>query len=134
VSSANLELSRRGLEAFNQRDVEGVLATLDPDVELIPLRAVLEGRRYSGHEGFRTYLADVDEDWDEFTVEPDEFRELDGERVLTLGRIHARGRGSGVEVDYPAAWISEIRAGKVVRLQFYSDEAHALAATGPLDS
>jgi ketosteroid isomerase-like protein len=130
VASANVELARRGLEAFNRRDADAVVETLHPDVEMVPLRAVLEGRSYKGRESFRSYVADLDEDWEEFTVEPSEFRELDDERVLVLGKIHARARGSGVEVDSPAAWISHIRGGSVVRIQFYSDEENALEGEG----
>jgi ketosteroid isomerase-like protein len=130
VASANVELARRGLEAFNRRDADAVVETLHPDVEMVPLRAVLEGRSYKGRESFRSYVADLDEDWEEFTVEPSEFRELDDERVLVLGQIHARARGSGVEVDSPAAWISHIRGGSVVRIQFYSDEENALEGEG----
>jgi ketosteroid isomerase-like protein len=131
VPSTHVELAKEGLEAFNRRDVEGMLATLDPEVELVPLRAILQGERYRGYEQFKSYLTGLAEDWDEFTVAPDEFRELDSERVLILGTIHARGRGSGVEVNYPAAWITTVRGGKVVRMHFYNDEAHAIESSPP---
>jgi hypothetical protein len=35
-----------------------------------------------------------------------------------------------VEVDYGAAWLCYLRAGKVIRVRFYSDREAALAAAG----
>ena len=45
--------------------------------------------------------------------------------------IGARGRGSGVELEnQAAAWLSEVKDGKVVRMQTYTDRAEALEAAG----
>ena len=42
-----------------------------------------------------------------------------------------RGRGSGVEVDFPPyAWLMTLRAGKIVQATMYMDKQEALAAAG----
>ncbi len=128
MSQADVETIRAGLAALNRRDVDGMLATLQPDAEMVPLRAVLEGTVYRGHDGLRLWLADMAEDWDDLRIDSDEVRGLDGGRVLVLGRFHARGKSSGVRLDQPAAWICELVDGKVARIRFFADAAAALSA------
>jgi ketosteroid isomerase-like protein len=130
MSDDNVEVVRRALEAYNERDVPLVLEMLDPDVELLPVRAVLEGTAYRGHSGFRQFLEDMAEDWEEFHPQPDSFRDLGEDRVLVAGRFCGRGKASGMEVETPAVWLCELREGKVMRVRFYSDEQAALEALG----
>ena len=128
MSQQALETIRAGLAALTRRGVDGMLATLRPDVELVPVRAVLDGSVYRGHEGLRTWLADMGEDWDDFRIDSYEVSGLDERRVLVLGRFHARGRSRGVTLDQPAAWVCEMDGGKVACIRFYADADAALAA------
>lgn len=131
MSEADVDTIRAGLAALNKRDVDGMLASLQPDAELVPLRAVLEGTVYRGHGGLRQWLADMAEDWDDLRIDTDEVRSLDGGRVLVLGRFHARGKSSGVRLDQAAAWICELAGGKVARIRFFADADAALGAAAP---
>ena len=128
MSQADVETIRAGLAALNRRDVEGMLATLQPDAEMVPARAVLEGTVYRGHDGLRRWLDDMAEDWDDLRIEPDEVRGLEGGRVLVLGGFHARGKSSGVPLDQPAAWICELRTARWRACSFFADADAALAA------
>ena len=131
MSQADVDTIRAGLAALNRRDVDGMLATLQPDAELVPLRAVLEGIVYRGHEGLRRWLADMAEDWDDLRIDTDDVRALDDGRVLVLARFHARGKSSGVSLDQPAAWICELVEGKVARIRFFADADTALGTAAP---
>ena len=128
MSREDIDTIRGGLEALNRRDVEAMLAALHADVELVPVRAVLDGSVYRGHEGLRQWLADMGEDWDEFRIDSHEVRALEDGRILVLGRFHARGRTSGVTLDQPAAWVCEMAAGKVARMRFFPDADAALGS------
>jgi ketosteroid isomerase-like protein len=130
MSEEDVGVVRRSLEALNEGDTEGVLGLMDPDVELVTARAVLEGISYRGHEGFRQFVADMADDWEDYHPSSERFRDLGDGRVLVVGRFHARGKASGMEVDAPAAWVSEVREGKIVHVRFYADEAAALDALG----
>ena len=127
MTQENVDTVRAGLEAVNRRDVEGMLATLHRDAEMVPAKAVLEGTVYRGHDGLRRWVDEMADDWDDFRIEPLEVRSLEGDRVLVLGDVHARGK-SGVAMDQPAAWICELTDGKVTRIHFYADADAALAA------
>jgi ketosteroid isomerase-like protein len=126
VTPGSVEIVRRAAEAYQRRDMEAVLESLSADVELYPVRAVLEGEPYHGHEGFRRFLDDMKQDWEEFHTHLEEVRDLGDDRVLVIGRFSARGM-SGVQLDSPAVWKCEVREGKIARLRFYTDEEAALS-------
>ena len=128
MSTKDVETIQKGVSALNRGDVNAVAATLAPDVELVPLRAVLDGSIYRGHEGLRRWLDDMSEDWSEFELTLDEIRELRPGCVLVQAKISLRGRSSGVAVDSPGAWLCDMRAAKVARIRFYADQEAALAA------
>jgi ketosteroid isomerase-like protein len=127
MSSEDVETIRAGVAALNRGDVDGMAATLDPDVELVPLRAALDGSVYVGHEGLRRWMADMAEDWPHFKLALGQIRELQPGQVLVEATMHLRGQ-SGVKLDSPAAWLCDVREGKVARIRFYADSAAALAA------
>jgi ketosteroid isomerase-like protein len=62
-------------------------------------------------------------------VHPDETQAV-GERLLVFGHWIARGRESGVELDVRASWVVDVRDGKIIRWQTYTDRDEALAAVG----
>jgi ketosteroid isomerase-like protein len=132
MSRENVETFKRGFEAYNRRDVEAVLAELDPEVEWHPLLPVLLGGEatvYRGHEGFRELVRELDDAFVEFQAELSEIRDL-GERVLGIGRLWGRGRESGVETETKIVWLVEFRDGKGVRCREYLDPKEALEAAG----
>jgi ketosteroid isomerase-like protein len=129
MSTENAQIVRRLLEAFNDRDLDAMLAGIHSDAELQSLRAQLEGKAYRGHEGVRQMLADFDEDWTFVRMEATDFREA-GDRVVMLGRLHARGRASGVDLDVPIGVVWTLRDGKVVGARTFSEQVDALQAAG----
>src|SRR3712207_2788768 len=103
VGADAVETVRKGIEAYNRSDLDALLQLSQPDVCMVPVRALLEGSEYRGHDGVRRFLADMDEDWSEREISATEMRDL-GERVLVLGTFRAVGRASGSEVTQPVAW------------------------------
>jgi ketosteroid isomerase-like protein len=129
MSQENVEIVRRAFEAFNRRDMTGFLELLDPDVEWVPILAVLEGRVYRGHKEVQRWIEDLDPDWEFFEVYYEELRDL-GDRVLIFGHWRARGRASGVESEQPGTWLYEMKGGKVVRMHTFTDRDEGLKAAG----
>jgi ketosteroid isomerase-like protein len=130
MSRANVEIARRGLAAFNRRDIDAFADLTTADFEWFPaLDRTVEARSYRGREGIETYLGDIRDTWEELHVLGDELRDL-GDRVLVLGRVEGRGRGSGVQVDTPAGFVIDFRGVKVSRVRSYLDHGEALRAAG----
>ena len=120
-SSSTVNLVRRAFDAFDRRDLAALTELTDPKVEFFAPTAVLanEGRCYRGHEGLVRYLHDVERLWVSLDLEPVKFREV-GNHVVVLGRVRARAR-DGLEVETPAAWVWEVRDGKLVYGCVHSD-------------
>jgi uncharacterized protein len=127
VGRQDVELVRHVFDAINRRDVQAVVDAFHPDADMSTLTSELvRGDSYHGHEGIREYFSSFADVWDRLHLEPDEVRDL-GDRILVLGRWSSRGRGSGAEVESPAAWLFAIRDGKIGFCRAYRNEAEALA-------
>jgi ketosteroid isomerase-like protein len=75
-------------------------------------------------------LEQVDEMWDTFQIEPEEFIDA-GDNVFVASRMSGRGRGSGVEAEMRAFAIWTLREGKVSQVAAgYRDRADVLEAAG----
>jgi ketosteroid isomerase-like protein len=129
VSATNLDIVRRGLDAYNSDDVDAWIELADPEVELVALGSLLEGGAYRGYDGIRRFFVDMTDEWAERRLEVEALREA-GDRVVVLGHFHARGRASGADVRFPAAWNCELRDGRILSIRAYTDQAAALTAAG----
>jgi ketosteroid isomerase-like protein len=130
MSQENVEVCRRALAAFARRDTEAALRYVDSEIELrSAIVGGAEGNTYRGHEGIRRWMVESDAIWEELDLETDELRDL-GDDVLMIGRLHARGRESGIEIDSPIAWLLGVRAKKIVRSRGFLDPQEALEAAG----
>jgi ketosteroid isomerase-like protein len=126
-----VEVARRAVDAYNRRDVDRWFAEFaTPDFEWYPaLVRAFDASRYRGREGIERFVADTSENWDELQSVAEEFRDL-GDRVLVLGRLKGRGKGSGAPVDQPFAGIFDFRAERIWRYRAYFDHDEGLRAAG----
>ena len=100
MSEENVESFKRGTEAYNRRDLDELLKTLDPEVEwhsalLIPFGGAATVSR--GHDGVRELLDEVYEALAEIHLDYSEIRDL-GDRIVGIGRIRTRGKHSGAVI------------------------------------
>ena len=115
-------------DALDRGDMEAFLRHVDEDVVWIAARSAVEGA-YIGHDGMRKFFADNDENFEVFEPDFREVRDL-GDRILVVGTIHIRGRGSTVETDIPVAGVFTFKHGKLVRWEDFRDRELALEAAG----
>jgi ketosteroid isomerase-like protein len=119
----NVEIVRRAIEAWNRADIDGWLDQATPDFVWIPAGpAAVEHSVYRGRDEVREAMASGWETWDEFRFEE--------ESVVWLGRVHARGRASEVELDQEFAIHAVVRDGRLARTEGFLSHAEALAAAG----
>jgi ketosteroid isomerase-like protein len=117
-----------GYEAFNNGDFTGAVRTFDAGVEW-DFSEMPDGKIVCGIEELRDYWATLVDTWDEFRVEVEEF--VDGPKAdVTLVRLIAVARTSGLRFDDPAALVWESSGGRVRRVRFYMSRPQALAAAG----
>lgn len=130
--SAKLDLVRSLFAVWRQGDFSST-DWADPEIEFVAAGTGYGAGSWRGlaglAEGWRGWVSA----WEDFRAEPDEFRELDDERVLVLVRFSGRGRTSGValeDMQAKAANVIHVRNGKVTRLVLYPDRRSAFADLG----
>jgi ketosteroid isomerase-like protein len=129
MSQENVNSLERLVDALGQGDVDGVLRLVTEDVVWIAARSAVEGT-FHGHEGIRRFCSDNAESFEVFRLGTSvELRDL-GDRVLAIGTIHIRGRGSGVETEIPVAGVATFDGGRLSRWEDFRDRALALEALG----
>lgn len=130
VSRENVELHRRLVEAFSARDVEGLVALCDRQVEWHSLFAAVGDTVHRGHDGVRTWHRDLEDAWgEEIRIESEAYFAL-GEHTLAFNVVHGRGRESGAEVAMPYAQVVRWRDGLVMYFKAYVDRDDALTDLG----
>jgi ketosteroid isomerase-like protein len=130
TSDADFEVVRRAWAAASQDDHEGLRAELHPEVVAVPFGAQLEGAAYRGPDAVIAWLRDeIGSSWQVFEVLPERFERV-GSRMLVTGRWNARGLESGVELDFPATWLIEVRDGKVAYWQTFTEHEQGRRAAG----
>src|ERR1700730_12719112 len=130
MSQTNVEIAKRFVDAFNRRDLDALMDTATPDIAFFPaLAGTIDDNSFQGRAGMKAYFLDVESAWEEFRLIYDEYRDL-GDRVLALGRLEGRGRGSRAAVDAPQGGIADIRDGKISCVRSYLDHGEALRAVG----
>jgi ketosteroid isomerase-like protein len=66
MSQENVEIVKRGITAFNQRDVETLDEITTDDYEWFPAFAgIVEGGSYRGRAGIETYFLAATDTWEE---------------------------------------------------------------------
>ena len=131
MSQENVEIVRSIYAAWERGDFTSA-EWAHPEIEYV----AADGPSPGGSTGLAG-MADVFRDWlstwEEWRVEAEEYRVLDGERVLVLFHFSARGKTSGVEIGQiwtKGASLFHLRGGQVTRLVQYFDRAKALEAVG----
>jgi len=129
LTTENLEIVRRVMEAYEVGDTEAQLVLLDSDVELVEWPDTPDSNTFRGHEGALEAARSWAEAWEWLRNEVDEMVEA-GKRVLVCGRTRGKGKGSAVEVEIDAFNVYTLRDGKVTRMEFFTSREPALRAAG----
>jgi ketosteroid isomerase-like protein len=127
MSQENVELVRQAFEHFLETG-EPRWDTIDPEVEVHD-HDIPDARPYRGHQGYANWLADWGSAWSNVSYEAKRWLDV-GDKVVLVLQLTAKGRGSGVEVKRRDAMVLTIRERKMIRLDYYNDEAQALEAVG----
>ena len=135
MSQENVDAAKRFIDAYNRRDLDAMVQDLDSGIEWHSgILAALGGEAavFRGHEGVRDALRDLYEALGETQIECSEFRDL-GDRVVTIGRFHARGKESGAEAESPWGGVADFQDGKAIRIRSYFNHEEVLEAAGLSD-
>jgi hypothetical protein len=76
---------------------------------------------HHGPEGFRQWTRDWKQAWEDYSLERLDQIEIDENRVLTVHRLRARGRVSGVQLERTDAQLWTFNEGLLVKVDYYPD-------------
>ncbi|AEM81342.1 nuclear transport factor 2 family protein [Streptomyces violaceusniger] len=118
MASANIEAIRASYAGFRDRDIEGILSGMHPDVEWVHPEGMAQyglGGTKLGHAGIKDFLAHVPTVLGGMKLAPKEFIEQ-GDRVVVFGtREVTSRRGTTVTLDFVHSWT--MRDGRAARME-----------------
>ncbi len=129
MSEQNVEIIKRGYEAFNRGDMAAVIDGYDPDVEHWDRADDPDAAVRRGRDALAAYYAELSESYAAIQIEPKEFIDAGGLVVVPV-RVTVRGRVSGAVAEGDQVLVYRLKAGKVTELREYRDKAEALKAVG----
>jgi uncharacterized protein len=128
MSEQNIAFVRSLYEAFGRGDVPTVLAGFADDIEWNESEGMPYGGQYhSPQEVAENVFAPIPNDFDDFSVKPEEIL-ADGERVVVLLTYRGAGKESGKALQMPAAHVWTVRDGKITKFVQLADSAIMNAA------
>jgi hypothetical protein len=129
-SSHNEDLAWGLIERWNKGERESILEVVDPDTELHSRLGELRGAPYVGLDGFREWIADIEEQFSAFQLKIDELDEVTPGRIVALGSIEFRGRASDLPWSQETLWILDIEEDRLRNFQIHTDLDEGLKAAG----
>ena len=143
MSEENVERVRQMFELFRTRyssfergltrdDIMAAGEIFHPDLVLDVSRAPMTDLRgtYQGPGEVIGFWGRWIEAWESIDVEV-ELTDAGDQVLATVKRQAMKGKGSGVEIDFPPHWqVFTVRDGLITRHAFFLEEAEALEAAG----
>ena len=125
MSQENVELMRRTFDRWNAGDREPDPEIVHPE---IVVHSAMTNATYHGYDGLRRWIAEIDEQFDDWRLAIDQFRGVSESRLLALGAVHVRGRTRGVAFDQPMAVLLTFAGQTLIELRTIPDHVEALEA------
>jgi len=131
MSQENVEIVRRSTDAYNRRDIDGILANWAPDAVLDWSNSRgLDAGVYRGQGEIRAFIERFLAAWDEVRIEiVDGPAEVEDGLLIAENVTHLRGR-DGIELQARSAWLVTIRDGEQTSLTLYQTKQEAREAAG----
>jgi ketosteroid isomerase-like protein len=124
ITEDQIEQMQAGFERYNRGDFDGLREFIADDVIV---ERVSELPTIRGWDAFRQMLEPDAFEWQR--LYPRDW-EINGDRALLHVSIHAKGAGSGIEMDIDGWMVWTVADGIVVRIASFTEEAEARAAAG----
>jgi len=129
VSQENVEIVRRFYAQWDAADFGSIAAMLDPDVEGSAPEGWPESGPWRGRDEVLAQMRTVRADFGDQTIVIEKI-ETNGDRVVTRGRVLARGVRSGLVAEFENSCAFRVHDGKIIEARFFWDHDEALKAVG----
>jgi ketosteroid isomerase-like protein len=130
MSRENVEVMRRGAEAFNRRDKDAWLSLNDPDVEFRAPSEWPESETVCGREAVWDFMLSLNDAWEQGDYEMVETIDAGTDKLAARFRRPVQGKASGIADVFDYWCVSTFRRGKIRRSDWFANRAEALEAVG----
>jgi hypothetical protein len=128
MSQENVEIVRRGVEAWNAGDMDAFRELHDPEVIVQTVENWPEPGPYVGREAVMRSLEQLRDTWNANTMEvTSDFTDA-GDRVVV--RFIWHGAGHGPQLNLEMTDVLTVRKGRIRGHEYFWDHAEALQAAG----
>src|SRR5206468_12102349 len=107
---------------FGRGDIDAVLDAIAPTAKTRVPETLPWGGTYTGPDGFRDFLARLNENFDQFSATPDKVLGADDNHVVVVANVKGRTKG-GAPIENRAVWIYQLREGKIADAETFGDTA-----------
>ena len=125
---APVEVVRAIYEAMAAKDIEALLALIDPEVVVTQDSALPWGGRHVGHDGLGTFVLALVGAIDSAVTHLALYEA--GDQVVQYGRTAGTVRANGAAFDIPECHLWRVRDGRAFEAQFFIDSEAMLEALG----
>ena len=129
MAGNNVEIVKRGFEAFNEGGIDGILPFVHPDFEATtPPELATEPQTYRGHDGIRRWFDSFLEVMDDIRWDPHRFEDLGDDLVLVEFTLRARGKTTGLDFGQDAVMLWKVAGDKAIEVTLHPTVEEARAA------
>ena len=130
MSEENVETVRRAWQAFVTGGIEASFDFWTEECIFEDFRELPESAVYVGRTGLTEAVEHFTEMWSDLSWEPLEFIDAGENRVIAVIGMRGKGGTSGAPMDARAAWLYEMRSGRVSGAKAFTSKQEALKAAG----
>ena len=120
------EIVRAVIAAYNERDMDAMLARFDANVVWHTTPGFLWPGPYRGRDAVRGLFERWWQGWDTGYADADELVEANGE-VMVSADVHGRSAGDGLDVHVRLNWVFHVSDGLIDLVRSYDSPAEARA-------
>jgi ketosteroid isomerase-like protein len=132
MANPNVQRVYEMLAAYERGDEDKLRESIDPAGEVHGAPGLVNSGTYYGYEGFRQWIDQWREAWDEERFELGEIVEVDESVLVVPAHVTGRGASSGLEIDQVFGWLYEWRDGRATKFHVYVTVEEAMEAAGRL--
>ena len=120
---SNVDVVKRCLDAVTRQDADTLRALSSEDIEIHPLRAMLEDTVYRGPDGVDDWIRDLRETWAEMQFDVHDIAEPEPDCVVAKVTLRNRGHASDVPTEMPVELHARLRDGLVAHARVVTPES-----------
>ena len=129
MAQDNVDVVQGAWDAFGRGDIDAVLEAIAPSAETRVPESLPWGGTYAGPDGFRDFLARLNDSFEVFSATPQKVLGADDNHVVVLAKTKGRTK-AGATIEGKVIWIYQLRDGKIADAESFGDTAQLLEALG----